>query len=243
MQSDNGIFVQVNRLRKSYSGDIGEIDVLSGVDFHIAYNEVIAIIGASGVGKTTLLHILGTLDRPSSGKILYSGKDIFKLSDSKLSAFRNSKIGFVFQSHHLLPEFTALENVMIPCFLAGMSRKDAHDAAIQLLKQVDLEHRASLSSARLSGGEQQRVALARAMVMNPKLILADEPTGNLDEKSGGKVAELLFQMKYRPETSVVLVTHNLSLARLADRCLGLSQGRVVELEKENLAEFVMKKAA
>ncbi len=243
MGRKKAVSLEVRGLAKSYSSDGRKIEVLTGVDCTIYKNEVVAVIGASGVGKTTLLHIIGTLDRPSAGKVLYSGMDIFSWSDSRLSSFRNSEIGFVFQFHHLLPEFTALENVMMPCLLSGMARHKARDAAAALLEELGLADRMDLPSSRLSGGEQQRVALARAVIRDPKLILADEPTGNLDEKSGGKVARLLLGMKERPDTSVVLVTHNLSLACQADRVIGLTDGHAVELAMDELADFVMKKAA
>ena len=243
LDPEKAVSLEVQGLAKSYAADGRRIDVLTGVSCTIYRNEVVAVIGASGVGKTTLLHIIGTLDRPSAGKVLYGGMDVFSWSDSRLSSFRNSEIGFVFQFHHLLPEFTALENVMMPCLLAGMARSQARQEATALLEELDLAERMDLPSSRLSGGEQQRVALARAVIRNPKLILADEPTGNLDEKSGRKVAELLFSMKERPDTSVILVTHNLSLACRADRVIGLRDGIAVELEMGELADFVMKKAA
>ena len=206
-------------------------------------NESVSIVGASGVGKTTLLHLIGTIDRPTSGTILHFSEDVFSWSDKRLSVFRNQEIGFVFQFHHLLSEFNCLENVMMPCLLAGENPKDSTERARQLLDYLGLGGKEEFNVKKLSGGEQQRVALARALVRNPRLILADEPTGNLDEKSGQKVAQLLFKVRQEVKAALIIVTHNLNLASMTDRCIGLKAGRAYDIPKEGLAEFVMDEAA
>jgi len=217
--------------------------VLKDLSCQFFENESVAIVGASGVGKTTLLHLIGTLDKPTKGKIVHFGNDIFAWPDKKLSYFRNSKIGFVFQFHHLLPEFSAIENVIMPCLLAGDNIKYAHKRAKELLFFLGLEGKEDLNVKKLSGGEQQRVALARALIKKPQLILADEPTGNLDEKSGLNVAKLLFKIREETKATLIIVTHNLTLARMTDRCIGLRAGKTVNVPKEGLAEFVMDEAA
>ncbi len=227
----------VKGLKKVFSNDWIEVQVLKDVHCQIHSGELVGIVGASGVGKTTFLHILGTLDRPSSGAVFHFGQNVFDWDDRKLSRFRNKEIGFVFQYHHLLPEFTALENVMMPCILSGMSRADARARAQKVLIELGLEHRLSHRPGSMSGGEQQRVALARAMVQEPRILLADEPTGNLDEKTGEKVAELIFSLNHRYGTTVVIVTHDLSLACKMDRCLGLIDGKAIALQKEDLKDF------
>jgi lipoprotein-releasing system ATP-binding protein len=190
--------------------------------------EMVGITGASGVGKSTLLHIAGTLDRPSEGEVLHFGDNIFRWNDEKISLFRNSSLGFIFQFHHLLPEFTALENVIMPCLIAGAPYKDAKRKAMEILDFLGISERADHTSSHLSGGEQQRVALARAMINRPKLLLADEPTGNLDEETGHSVAELLFSIRKEYGTTVLVVTHDTSLASRMDRCLHLSNGKIIE---------------
>ncbi len=229
--------LEVRGLGKIYSNNGVDVRVLKDLDCVIQPGEVIGIVGASGVGKTTFLHIVGTLDKPTTGQILHFGQDVFSWEDSRLSRFRNKDLGFVFQFHHLLPEFSALENVMMPFLLAGEPVKTAREQARATLVEMGLEHRISYSIGRLSGGEQQRVALARAMVRHPKILLADEPTGNLDEKTGHKVADLIFVLNDRYQTTVVIVTHNLALARRMDRCIGLTGGRAVELDRSELREF------
>jgi len=226
-----------------YQSDGQPCRVLDDLSCSIYANETVSVVGASGVGKTTFLHIIGTLERPTKGRILHFGQDVFSWSDQRLSWFRNQEVGFVFQFHHLLPEFTAVENVMMPCLVAREKASVARERAMALLEFLGLEQKARENVKYLSGGEQQRVALARALVRDPSLILADEPTGNLDEKSGEKVVDLIFKMKERFSATVIIVTHNLNLARRADRCIGLKGGRAWELHKERLADFVMEKAA
>jgi lipoprotein-releasing system ATP-binding protein len=214
---------------EKYYEDVGNrINVLKGVDLHLSKGEMIAIIGASGTGKTTLLHILGTLDRPNAGKLLYEGVEVFSKKDINLSAYRNKTIGFVFQFHHLLPEFTALENVMMPGLIGGNDRKMMTDRAADILGKVKLSDRIHHKVGELSGGEQQRVALARAIIMRPSLLLADEPTGNLDTRTGYKVFQLLQQMSADYSLSAVMVTHNLELAHEMDRCMTLAEGKLHE---------------
>ncbi len=213
-------------LTKSYSAGSNRIEVLKGADLTLTRGEIVGVIGVSGTGKTTLLHILGTLDRPDSGSITYHGEDIFRKNDFELSAFRNKTIGFVFQFHHLLPEFTALENVTMPGRIARMPLEQVEAEAMDVLKRVGLIDRVSHKVGMLSGGEQQRVALARALVMKPALLLADEPTGNLDTRTGHKVFELIREMGHLYSLSTVMVTHNLELARNMDRCLTLVEGKL-----------------
>ncbi len=216
---------------------------MKGLSCTFFEDESVSIIGASGVGKSTFLHIIGTLEHPTSGSIKHFSQDVFSWPDKRLSFFRNKEIGFVFQFHHLLSEFNCIENVMMPCLLAGDSRKEALDRARQLLEYLGLGGKEELNVKKLSGGEQQRVALARALVRNPRIILADEPTGNLDEKSGQKVAQLLFRVRKEVKAALIIVTHNLSLASMTDRCIGLKAGKAYEIPKEGLAEFVMDEAA
>jgi len=186
----------------------------------------VAIVGASGVGKTTLLHILGTLDRPTSGAVRFDGNDVFAMDDQALAEFRNRKIGFVFQFHHLLPEFTALENVMLPALIRRQSQAEARAAAEAVLKEVGLEHRLAHRIGELSGGEQQRVAVARALVLHPDLVLADEPTGNLDTHTGGEVFTLLRDLNRAKGITFVIVTHNEALSRQADRIIRMVDGQI-----------------
>ena len=214
---------------EKYYKDVGQqIDVLQGIDLNLRKGEMISIVGASGTGKTTLLHILGTLDHPTGGKLFYGGVDILAKNDTDLSAYRNKMIGFVFQFHHLLPEFTALENVMMPGLIAGLDRQKVAEDAADILTKVKLSHRLTHKVGELSGGEQQRVALARAIIMKPSLLLADEPTGNLDTKTGYKVFQLLQEMSADFSLSAVMVTHNLELANEMDRCLTLADGKLHE---------------
>ena len=214
---------------EKYYEDVGNrINVLKGTDLHLVKGEMIAIVGASGTGKTTLLHILGTLERPNAGKLLYEGVEVFNKNDLDLSAYRNKTIGFVFQFHHLLPEFTALENVMMPGLIAGNDRKRMAEEAADILEKVKLSDRTQHKVGELSGGEQQRVALAQAIIMKPSLLLADEPTGNLDTRTGYKVFQLLQEMSEDYSLSAVMVTHNLELAHEMDRCLTLADGKLHE---------------
>ena len=214
---------------EKYYEEVGNrIEVLKGVDLFLPQGEMIAIVGASGTGKTTLLHILGTLDRPTAGKLLYDGVEVLKKNDEKLSAYRNRTVGFVFQFHHLLPEFTALENVMMPGLIAGHDKIEMAEKAAGILEKVRLSDRIQHKVGELSGGEQQRVALARAIIMKPLLLLADEPTGNLDTKTGYKVFQLLQEMSQEYSLSAVMVTHNLELAGEMNRCLTLAEGSLHE---------------
>jgi lipoprotein-releasing system ATP-binding protein len=210
------------QIKKKY----GELDVLKGVDLHIAPSEIVSIVGSSGAGKTTLLTILGTLDKPTSGEIEFNGINITSLSEKKLAQFRNQYIGFVFQFHHLLPEFTALENICIPAFINKASKKEAEINAYKLLNLLGLEDRANHKPSELSGGEQQRVAVARALINNPKVIFADEPSGNLDSSNAQKLHELFFTLRQELKQTIVVVTHNEILANMADRKLVMKDGLI-----------------
>lgn len=235
--SDETPVISVSGLAKTYRNNENVVPVLKDVTLEIHRGEVAAIVGASGVGKTTLLHILGTLDHPTSGTVLHFGENVFTWPDKALSRFRNEKIGFVFQFHHLLPEFTALENVMLPCLVAAVPRREAAEKAETILRELGMGKRLGHRAGQLSGGEQQRVALARAMVRDPSIILADEPTGNLDETTGRKVADLFFSINKRYSLTMVIVTHNLALAERMDRRFDLSDGKVRELGAEELKAF------
>ena len=219
--------IQVQNLVKTYGNGAKHVEVLKGVDLVFGRGEKAAIVGESGIGKTTLLHILGTLDRPTSGKVLYEGKDAFRLSKGELSLFRNRMIGFVFQFHHLLPEFTALENTMMPCLIQGMSKKQALSRAEAILDLVGLAGRVTHKPGELSGGEQQRVAVARALVLEPDVLLADEPTGNLDTKTGESVFDLLRKVNEMKGVTLIVVTHNLSLAERLSRQIRLVDGKAI----------------
>ena len=210
-------------IHKSY----GALEVLKGVSLEIKRAEVVSVVGASGAGKTTLLHILGTLDPYDEGRVVIAGQDVSGLNDRNLSAFRNRQIGFVFQFHHLLPEFTALENVCIPAFIAGVGKRDAAKRAGELLGILGLSERADHKPSELSGGEQQRVAVARALVNDPAVILADEPSGNLDSKSSEELHRLFFKLRDDLQQTFVIVTHNQGLAELADRKLTIHDGRIL----------------
>jgi lipoprotein-releasing system ATP-binding protein len=215
-------------VHKSYrSGDGSELHVLRGIDLRIETGEAVAIIGASGAGKSTLLHLLGALDTPTIGEILLGGTSLKAMEGKAIAAARNRHLGFVFQFHHLLREFTALENVMMPCLIAGMPRTEARRRAEALLDEVGLAARMEHRPWQLSGGEQQRVAVARALANEPLVLLADEPSGNLDHHSAGRLHDTLFQMRGTHRLSLVLVTHNLELARRADRILLLEDGVLV----------------
>ncbi len=223
--------IQVHNLQKSFqSSGASRIDILQGVDFVLKAGETLAIVGASGIGKSTLLHILGTLDRPDDGRVLFKDVDVFAMNAVRLAGFRNRSIGFVFQFHHLLPEFTTLENVMMPALINGHRRATARRRANDLLARVGLAQRLSHRVTQLSGGEQQRVALARALVQNPPLLLADEPTGNLDKNNGESIHQLLMALNRELNMTLVVVTHNPELAELMDRRVTIAEGRLVELE-------------
>ena len=212
--------IQAKGIEKSF----GTLKVLKGLDFSAARSEVVSIMGTSGAGKSTLLQIIGTLSTPDGGSLLIDGVDVLKLSGKELASFRNRKIGFVFQFHHLLPEFTALENVMIPAFIAGRSRKDAEAAAKALLEDLGLAERLSHKPSQLSGGEQQRVAIARALINNPSVIFADEPSGNLDSKTKEELHRLLFSLRDKYGQTIVIVTHDPELAAMSDRSLFMRDG-------------------
>lgn len=215
--------IEAKSMVKAY----GTLKVLKGVDLSVARGEVVSIVGASGAGKTTLLQIIGTLDKPDGGKLIINNNDVFSLGDKKLSAFRNKNIGFVFQFHHLLPEFTALENVCIPSFIAKTSRAEAEKKAKELLGFLGLSQRLDHKPAELSGGEQQRVAVARALVNNPAVILADEPSGNLDSNTAKDLHNLFFTLRKEFNQTFVIVTHNEELANMADRKLVMRDGLMV----------------
>lgn len=203
-----------------------ELPVLDGIDLDIGAGEMLAVVGASGVGKSTFLHILGALDRPTSGKVYYGDVDVFGLDKGRLSRFRNERVGFVFQFHHLMPEFSAIENVMLPALIRRMTREEAADGAVRILSQVGLGARLHHRPGELSGGEQQRVAVARALMLKPDVVLADEPTGNLDVHTGESVHDLLLEINKQQGITFVIVTHNDKLAVRADRVLRMTEGKL-----------------
>jgi len=204
-----------------------QLPVLDGIDLDIRQGEMLAIVGASGVGKSTFLHILGALDRPTSGKILYGNSDVFALDANQIARFRNEHVGFVFQFHHLLPEFTALENVLMPALIRRMDRTEAIKKATAILNDVGLSGRLHHRPGELSGGEQQRVAVARALMLGPDVVLADEPTGNLDSHTGEAVHDLILSINKQKKITFVIVTHNDKLAVRADRVLRMTEGRLI----------------
>ena len=220
------VLLRADGLSRSYRSGDDTIVVLDRLDLTVQPGEMVAIVGASGSGKTTLLQILGTLDAPDSGQLFFRGQELTGKNEPNLAGHRNAHIGFIFQFHHLLPEFTALENVMMPGLINGRPRMALKDKAHQLLSRVGLGERLHHRSGELSGGEQQRVALARALVMEPALLLADEPTGNLDAASGDRVFALLHELSRNLGLAVIMVTHNLALASAMDRCLTLADGRL-----------------
>lgn len=215
--------IRVTDIRKRY----GTLEVLRGVSLEIAAGEVVSIVGASGAGKTTLLQIIGTLSRPDGGRVEIGGEEPFALGDRELSAFRNRRIGFVFQFHHLLPEFTALENVCIPALIGGSSRAEAERRAAELLSMMNLTARRDHKPGQLSGGEQQRVAIARALVNRPAVLLADEPSGNLDTRNREEIHRLFFELRDTLGQTVVIVTHDEGLAAMADRKITMSDGCIL----------------
>lgn len=216
--------IEIRNVEKSY----GSLHVLKDINLTIENSKVVAIVGPSGAGKTTLLHIVGTLDRPDKGEIIMDGKKLSALSDNQLSEFRNQHIGFVYQFHHLLPEFTAAENVALPAMIAGKSRKEALVRATELLDFLKLKDRVGHKPNELSGGEQQRVAVARALMNNPELILADEPSGNLDTDNAKKLHQLFFDLRDQFHQTFIIVTHNEELATLSDRKIVLQDGKVIQ---------------
>lgn len=219
--------IKVQGLQKIFKKEGMQIHALKGIDFTVQQGARVAIVGASGAGKTTLLHILGTLDRPSEGEVLYQGEDVFSCPERALAEWRNREIGFVFQFHNLLPEFTAMENTMLPALIQGVDRKEARRKAEQILTEVGLKDRMRHKPGELSGGEQQRVAVARALVLDPTLLLADEPTGNLDSETGERIIELIFALNQAKGATLIVVTHNWSLARRFPQRISLSDGRMV----------------
>lgn len=217
------MIIDAKNIEKSF----GSLKVLKGVNFQVEPQEVVSIMGASGAGKSTLLQILGTLSTPDGGSLTIEGTDVLHLPQKQLSAFRNKRIGFVFQAHHLLPEFTALENVMIPALIGGTSRKEAREKALELLKTVGLEERVTHKPSELSGGEQQRVAIARALVNQPAILFADEPSGNLDSRTKEDIHALFFQLRKQLGQTIVIVTHDAGLAQMCDRTCHMKDGLFV----------------
>lgn len=215
--------ITATNIHKSFDG----LEVLKGIDLEIGKGEIVAIAGASGAGKTTLLQILGTLDRPTSGQVILNGQPVHQLNEKRLSAFRNKHIGFVFQFHHLLPEFTAIENLCIPAYIAGNNRKQAESRAMHLLEFLHISERASHKPSELSGGEQQRIAVARALMNKPDIILADEPSGNLDSVNARELHRLFFELRKEFNQTFVIVTHNKEFAEMSDRELTIADGRLV----------------
>jgi lipoprotein-releasing system ATP-binding protein len=215
--------IAINSIYKSY----GNVDVLNGIDLEVKESEVVSIVGASGAGKTTLLQIMGTLDKPDKGRVLYNGKDVFGYGARELARFRNQNIGFIFQFHHLLPEFTALENVCIPSYISGGSKAVSESRAQELLDFLGLAHRLNHKPAQLSGGEQQRVAVARALMNKPMVVLADEPSGNLDTENANDLHNLFFDLRKEFNQTFVIVTHNDGLADRADRKITMKDGRLI----------------
>ena len=214
--------IQATGIHKSY----GTLEVLKGIDLHIAQKEIVSIVGAPGAGKSTLLHILGTLDRADKGSLLIDGVEVNRLNDRALADFRNKKIGFVFQFHHLLPEFTAVENICIPAFIGGTPKEEAVQHAMELLDYLNLTERKDHKPSQLSGGEQQRIAVARALINRPAVVLADEPSGNLDSKSAKELHQLFFRLRDEFQQTFVIVTHNPELAEMSDRRITITDGVV-----------------
>ena len=218
--------IAVRSLSKSFANGGVKIDVLKELNFDLAVGETIAIVGASGIGKSTLLHIIGALDRPDDGELLFKGEDVFSYDDLKLARFRNESVGFVFQFHHLLPEFSALENAMMPALIHGRSKSTAARAAEEVLVRVGLKDRLYYRVGKLSGGEQQRVALARALALKPCLLLADEPTGNLDKKNSEHIHNLLLELNQELSMTLIVVTHNSELAACMSRRVTIADGKL-----------------
>lgn len=217
------MILEAKDINKSY----GSLRVLNGVSLSVEKSEVISIVGASGAGKSTLLHILGTLDRPDNGSVTIENENIFAKKDKALANFRNAKLGFIFQFHHLLPEFTALENICIPAFIASKKKREAEKRALELLNLLKLEKRANHKATELSGGEQQRVAVARALMNEPAIVMADEPSGNLDSDNARDLHKLFFDLRDKLGQTFIIVTHNQELAKMADRTIVMKDGKVI----------------
>ena len=222
--------IQINNLQKTFIKDGHRIEVLKGLDFEIAEGQSLAVVGVSGAGKSTLIHIIGTLDHPTSGAVLFDGVDVFTWPEKRLSAFRNRKIGFVFQFHNLLPEFTALENAMMPALIQRIPKLESIRRAEAILGEVGLGDRMTHKPGELSGGEQQRVALARALILEPEILLADEPTGNLDTETGKRIEDMLISLNRTKRITLIVVTHNPSLADRMSHRIGLRDGRIYTRE-------------
>jgi len=235
--------IEVRALKKTFVHMGRQLDVLRGIDIDIDQGEVVAFVGPSGAGKSTFLHCIGTLDLPSSGSIRLAGDELTGLSGAKLASIRNKTIGFVFQFHHLLPEFNALENVMMPGLIQGRTRREMEEPAQKLLHEVGLAARITHRPGELSGGEQQRVALARALVLSPKLLLADEPTGNLDTATSGSMHELFFQMNKTRGTTIIVVTHNLVFAESMPRIVAMRDGAIEKDTRTTPREEVLSSGA
>lgn len=219
--------IEAKGLRKVYKNDAKELEVLKGIDLNVTKGEVLAVLGPSGAGKSTLLHLLGGLDSPTGGEILMDGIDIYSLGDRERARLRNGKIGFVFQFYHLLPEFDALENVLLPLLIRGEDGEGSRDKGVELLRSVGLEGRMNHRPGQLSGGEQQRVAIARALINGPELLLCDEPTGNLDSETGKNIIELLWELNDRRKMTLIIVTHDAQIAKDAKRVLHIRDGKIV----------------
>jgi lipoprotein-releasing system ATP-binding protein len=226
----NEVLLQSIGVEKSYFTGAGALPVLKGVDVEINRGEIVAVVGASGVGKSTLLHILGALDRPTNGKVSLNSVDIFSKNDKELASFRNKTIGFVFQFHHLLPEFSAWENVFLPGLVGGAKIEEAKEKAFLLLKEVGLEERGNHKPGELSGGEQQRVAVARALMNDPEVVIADEPSGNLDKKTGESLHNLIKELNLTKNQTFVIATHNAELAQKAHKIYKIMEGKAYLIE-------------
>jgi lipoprotein-releasing system ATP-binding protein len=230
--------LRCTNLTKEYSDGENSVKVLKNINFSINKAEQVAIVGSSGSGKSTLLHLLGALDKPTSGQVTFEQQDIFAFSSNQQAKFRNQSLGFVYQFHHLLPEFSALENVAMPLLIAKKAIKQANEMAMARLDKVGLSHRYNHKPAELSGGERQRVAIARALVTQPKLILADEPTGNLDQKTGESIYQLLSDLREQMHTSFVVVTHDTQLAKRLDRSLNLVDGCLTDAQTQTVTQDI-----
>ncbi|MCH8028423.1 MAG: ABC transporter ATP-binding protein [Candidatus Dadabacteria bacterium] len=220
--------IETRNLRKVYDTNDSKVAALNGIEMKVKRGETVGVMGVSGSGKSTLLHVLGTLDRPTEGDVIYDGEEIFARTDQELAYFRNRELGFVFQFHYLLPEFSALENVLMPGLIGGMERREMEESAVGMLERVGLGARLSHRPGELSGGEQQRVAIARACVLRPRVILADEPTGNLDQDTGSSIMDLFLQLNEEYGITIVLVSHDVTIAVRLDRRIRLLDGKIID---------------